>query len=97
MKQIRYTANPGCSAGPAAPAPATPRTGGHGITPIPEDTPLTCWLPARPRLTPHGLRHGHKTWIAEDGTPEILAEQRLGHDVPGVRRPLRARLRPHAQ
>src|ERR1700678_3568685 len=23
--------------------------------------------------------------MAEDGTPEILAEQRLGHDVPGMR------------
>ena len=27
-------------------------------------------------------RHSHKTWMAEDGIPEILAEQRLGHDVP---------------
>ena len=33
----------------------------------------------------HGLRHGHKTWMAEDGIPEILAEQRLGHQVPGMR------------
>ena len=39
----------------------------------------------RPGLTPHGLRHSHKTWMAEDGIPEILAEQRLGHDVPGMR------------
>ncbi len=23
--------------------------------------------------------------MAEDGTPEILAEQRIGHDVPGMR------------
>lgn len=38
-----------------------------------------------PELTPHGLRHSHKTWMAEDGIPEIVAEQRLGHDVPGVR------------
>src|SRR5216683_3692643 len=36
-------------------------------------------------LTPHGLRHSHKTWMAEDGIPEILAEQRLGHQVPGMR------------
>jgi integrase len=36
-------------------------------------------------LTPHGLRHGHKTWSSEDGIPEILAEQRLGHQVPGMR------------
>ena len=33
----------------------------------------------------HGLRHSHKTWMAEDGIPEILAEQRLGHQVPGMR------------
>ncbi len=58
---------------------------GRGIAAIPEDTPLTCWLPIKPGLTPHGLRHSHKTWMAEDGIPEILAEQRLGHEVPGVR------------
>jgi hypothetical protein len=54
--------------------------------PGPDDTPLACWLPIKPGLTPHGLRHGHKTWMAEDGIPEILAEQRLGHEVPGMRR-----------
>ena len=42
-------------------------------------------LPVKDGLTPHGLRHSHKTWMVEDGIPEILAEQRLGHDVPGVR------------
>ena len=31
------------------------------------------------------MRHGHKTWMAEDGIPEILAEHRLGHEVPGMR------------
>jgi hypothetical protein len=50
-----------------------------------DDAPLACWLPVRGGLTPHGLRHSHKTWMAEDGIPEILAEQRLGHDVPGMR------------
>ena len=49
------------------------------------DAPLACWLPVKDGLTPHGLRHGHKTWMAEDGIPEILAEQRLGHQVPGMR------------
>jgi hypothetical protein len=39
----------------------------------------------KPGLTGHGLMHGHKTWMAEDGIPEILAEQRLGHQVPGMR------------
>ena len=42
-------------------------------------------LPIRPGLTPHGLRHGHKTWMAEDGIPEILQALRLGHTVPGMR------------
>jgi integrase len=37
------------------------------------------------QLAPHGLRHGHKTWMAEDGIPEILAKQRLGHQVLGMR------------
>jgi integrase len=58
---------------------------GRGIAAMPDDTPLTCWLPIRPGLTPHGLRHSHKTWMAEDGIPEILAEQRLGHQIPGMR------------
>ena len=49
------------------------------------DAPLACWLPVKDGLTPHGLRHGHKTWMAEDGIPEILAEQRLGHQIPGMR------------
>ena len=47
--------------------------------------PIACWLPIKPGLTVHGLRHGHKTWMAEDGIPEILTEQRLGHQVPGIR------------
>jgi site-specific recombinase XerD len=36
-------------------------------------------------LVPQCLRHCHKTLMAEDGTPEILAEQRPGHQVPGMR------------
>jgi hypothetical protein len=62
---------------------APPR--GRGIQAIPADIPLACWLPIQPGLTAHGLRHSHKTWMAEDGIPEILAEQRLGHQVPGMR------------
>jgi integrase len=57
---------------------------GSGKHPAP-DAFLGCWLPVRSGLTPHGLRHSHKTWMAEDGIPEILAEQRLGHEVPGIR------------
>jgi integrase len=57
---------------------------GSGLQPS-DDAPLACWVPIKGGLTPHGLRHSHKTWMAEDVTPEILAEQRLGHDVPGMR------------
>jgi hypothetical protein len=46
---------------------------------------LAAWLPVRAGLTPHGFRHSHKTWMIEDRIPEILAETRLGHEVPGMR------------
>ena len=57
---------------------------GSGEQPA-DDVPLACWLPVKDGLTPHGLRHSHKTWMTEDGIPEILAEQRLGHQIPGMR------------
>jgi integrase len=75
---------------PAGTAPGSPTVGyvpprGRGIQAIQEDIPLACWLPIKLGLTPHGLRHSHQTWMAEDGTiPEILAEQRLGHQIPGM-------------
>jgi hypothetical protein len=58
---------------------------GRGIRIIPDDVPVASWLPLVPGLTAHGLRHGHRTWMAEDGIQDILAEQRLGHEVPGMR------------
>jgi hypothetical protein len=70
---------------------------GRGIQPIHEGAPLACWLPVKFGLTPHGLRHSHKTWMAEDGTPEILAEQRLGHEGARHARPVRPRLGPDAR
>jgi integrase len=39
-----------------------------------------CWLPIAPGLTPHGLRHTHKTMMDELGTPAQLMDGRLGHD-----------------
>ena len=30
-------------------------------------------------LTFHGLRHSHKTWMIDDGVPEIAQALRLGH------------------
>jgi integrase len=69
---------------------ADPGTGftpprGRGIRSIRADAPLVSWLPVKSGLTPHGLRHSHKTWMAEDGIPEILQERRLGHEIPGMR------------
>ncbi|MGH3272904.1 MAG: tyrosine-type recombinase/integrase [Streptosporangiaceae bacterium] len=58
---------------------------GKGIRKFSDDTPLSCWLVIRPGLTPHGLRHSHKTWMTEDGIPEIVQALRLGHTVPGMR------------
>ena len=57
---------------------------GSGEAPA-DDPPLATWLPIKEGLTPHGYRHSQKTWMTEDGIPEILAEQRLGHQVPGMR------------
>ncbi len=68
---------------PADPGQPFAQPAGRGIARL--DAPLVCWLPIKTGLTPHGLRHSHKTWMAEDGIPEILAEQRLGHEVPGMR------------
>ncbi|MEU8804437.1 hypothetical protein [Spirillospora sp. NPDC048819] len=79
-------------AGKAAAAVAGGRTGrpfapptGRGHKPIPDGTPVASWLPLLGNFTPHGLRHGHKTCMAEDGVPEVLQADRLGHVVPGIR------------
>jgi integrase len=40
----------------------------------------SCWLPIAPRLTPHGLRHTHKTLMDELGTPVSLKDERMGHE-----------------
>lgn len=37
------------------------------------------WTPVNERLTFHGLRHSHKTWLIEDGVPDIAQARRLGH------------------
>ncbi|AVT36251.1 LacI family DNA-binding transcriptional regulator [Plantactinospora sp. BB1] len=40
----------------------------------------SCWAPIAPRLTPHGLRHTHKTLMVELGTPPKLMDERMGHE-----------------
>ncbi|WP_433382854.1 hypothetical protein [Streptosporangium sp. CA-115845] len=41
---------------------------------------LVSWLPIRPGLTPHGLRHGHQTWMDDTGIKKTLKVERMGHE-----------------
>jgi len=38
-----------------------------------------CWLPVAAGLTPHGLRHTHRTLMEELGIPPKLMDERMGH------------------
>jgi hypothetical protein len=46
---------------------------------------LASWPPLRPGLSPHGLRHGHQTWLDDLGIRYVLQSERMGHEVPGMR------------
>ncbi|MFE2021346.1 LysM peptidoglycan-binding domain-containing protein [Streptomyces sp. NPDC059499] len=35
-------------------------------------------------MVPHGLRHGHKVWLDEQGHPRVAVEERMGHRLKGV-------------
>ncbi|HEY6793513.1 MAG TPA: hypothetical protein VI248_02395, partial [Kineosporiaceae bacterium] len=48
------------------------------------DATIASWLPILRNLTPHGLRHGLQTWMDEDGIPEVLKTERMGHEMPGM-------------
>ena len=50
-----------------------------------EPVPVASWLPLRTGLTPHGLRHGHQTWLDDMGVRYVLQSERMGHEVPGMR------------
>ncbi|WP_165494966.1 hypothetical protein [Actinomadura roseirufa] len=52
---------------------------------VTEEHSPSVWLPLIEGLTPHGLRHSHKTWMLEDAVPEVLQAERMGHTVPGIR------------
>jgi hypothetical protein len=43
-----------------------------------------CWMPICLGLTPHLLRHSHKTWMNEDRIDSKLSYERLGHEMGGV-------------
>nr|WP_273700068.1 tyrosine-type recombinase/integrase [Actinomadura graeca] len=58
-----------------------------------------CWTPLSAGLTPHGLRHSHRTMLEEDGIPPVLIDERMGHEDGSVQRrythvtaPMRRRL-----
>lgn len=38
-----------------------------------------CWLPIARGLTPHGLRHTHRTVMEDLGTERVLMDDRMGH------------------
>ena len=38
-----------------------------------------CWAPIAPGLSPHGLRHSHRTHMEELGIPKVLMDERMGH------------------
>lgn len=38
-----------------------------------------CWLPIATGLTPHGLRHSHRTHMEDLGTEKDLMDERMGH------------------
>jgi integrase len=48
---------------------------------LPADTPVAVWLPIRQGLTTHWLRHAQQTWMAEDRIPDIMRDERMGHQV----------------
>jgi hypothetical protein len=60
------------------------RCPGSGQEPA-EPVPVASWLPLCPGLTPHGLRHGHQTWLDDLGVRYALQSERMGHEVPGMR------------
>jgi integrase len=38
-----------------------------------------CWTPIAKGLTPHGLRHTHRTVMEDLGTEKVLMDERMGH------------------
>lgn len=45
-----------------------------------------CWVPVALGATPHSLRHSQRVWMDDDGIPEVLMHERLGHEMAGIRR-----------
>lgn len=45
---------------------------------------VASWLPVRPGLTPHGLRHGHQTWLDDGRCARTAIIDRMGHEDPTI-------------
>jgi integrase len=43
-----------------------------------------CWVPLAAEVTPHGMRHSHKSLMAELRTHDVMSHDRLGHTMPGI-------------
>lgn len=70
---------PGAVINPPWPAGAEAYPRGRGVPALADDLPLTNWQPVMKDLTPHGLRHSHETWMAEDRIADVLRDERMGH------------------
>ncbi|MFC5188145.1 zinc finger domain-containing protein [Actinomadura harenae] len=84
---------PHCAAGPGKPCLSETGRAGHvhrtRVAAEQEGRPerlrsLASWLPIKPGLTPHELRHSQRVWLDEDGLPEVLKKDRLGHAMSGM-------------
>lgn len=45
-----------------------------------EDAELVEWGPVLAGLTPHGLRHGHQTWMDDGPVKKAIKVERMGHE-----------------
>lgn len=70
---------PGRTINPPWPAGADTYPKGRGITTLPPGAAVVNWQPVMKDLTPHGLRHSHETWMAEDRIADVLRDERMGH------------------
>ncbi|CAM3402497.1 site-specific integrase [Kibdelosporangium persicum] len=46
--------------------------------------PKLGWAPIQPGMHFHDLRHTYKTWLIEDGVPDVLQHKQMGHKYHGV-------------
>lgn len=54
----------------------------HAWTPAISGSPQRRLPPIVSGMHFHDLRHTHRTWLIEDGIPEVVQARRLGHRLP---------------